>query len=129
LRADERAYPEILGILFNQPPESSTRTLKRPRLLIVTKTILFKIPDQAGIRQYLDSSTAYLNGNRYSRMNYPFPDLKEKCLLGGYRCGARWKGYYTREVICSEVAYEGAVAIHVFHCKRERRDVSYFPDF
>ena len=60
-------------------------------------------------------------------MNFPFPNIKEKCLVCGTSCGARWKGYYVRQIVHD--LYIGPVAIHVGHCFRNKQDFSYVPDF
>ena len=62
-------------------------------------------------------------------MRYPFPAIRESCPLCGRLGCARWKGYYLRRMICSEMEYEGLLAIHVGHCKTERRDFSLLPSF
>lgn len=62
-------------------------------------------------------------------MSFPFPNVRIKCLLCGKSQCARWKGYRVRAMICSDLGYAGAIAIHVGHCRTERRDFSYVPDF
>ncbi len=60
-------------------------------------------------------------------MLFPFPNLKTNCLVCSASCGARWKGYYVRQVIYYD--YIGLVAIHVGHCYKTKSDFSYLPDF
>jgi hypothetical protein len=62
-------------------------------------------------------------------MSYPFPNVRQRCLVCSRSGCARWKGYYVRSVICGELEFAGPIAIHVGHCKEEKRDFSYFPDF
>lgn len=62
-------------------------------------------------------------------MAYPFPNVGKQCLLCGKASCARWKGYFVRNLICGEMEYVGRIAIHVGHCKEEKRDFSYIPDF
>lgn len=62
-------------------------------------------------------------------MLYPFPDVGKSCLLCGLSKCARWKGYYLRKLKCSVVEFDGKIAIHVGHCKTQKRDFSYCPSF
>ena len=62
-------------------------------------------------------------------MDYPFPKVRECCPLCKQVGCARWKGYYLRRMICSEMEFEGSLAIHVGHCKTEGRDFSMIPSF
>jgi hypothetical protein len=62
-------------------------------------------------------------------MDYAFPDVKQGCLLCGLPKCARWKGYYTRQVWCPVVGFDGLLAIHVGHCSRRGADFSYYPGF
>lgn len=61
-------------------------------------------------------------------MFYPFPNVTEKCLLCGNRGCSRWKGYYSRQVVCTLLGYAGPIAIHLAQCKTRRMDYSYWPD-
>jgi hypothetical protein len=62
-------------------------------------------------------------------MYYPFPKVGESCLLCQKKGCARWKGYYLRKLRCAVVEFDGKVAIHVGHCKTQKRDFSYCPSF
>lgn len=62
-------------------------------------------------------------------MAYPFPNVRLKCLLCERSNCARWKGYYVRQWVCSVTGNSGSIAIHVGHCKSNKCDYSYFPDF
>ena len=62
-------------------------------------------------------------------MLYPFPDVKEKCLLCGMAGCARWKGYYLRRLRCAVIEFDGKIAIHVGCCRTQKRDFSYSPSF
>jgi hypothetical protein len=42
---------------------------------------------------------------------------------------ARWKGYYLRKLRCAVVEFDGNIAIHVGHCRTQKRDFSYCPSF
>ena len=62
-------------------------------------------------------------------MDYPFPNLRKCCLLCGKPNCARWKGYFVRQYQCGILGSCGLIAIHAGHCKNEKRDFCYFPDF
>jgi hypothetical protein len=61
-------------------------------------------------------------------MNYPFPNVRERCLLCKSKGCSRWKGYYVRQVICIRMGYAGPIAIHLAQCRRQGVDYSYWPD-
>lgn len=62
-------------------------------------------------------------------MIYPFPDVKKQCPICGKRQCARWKGYFVRTLQCSDIEFNGKIAIHVGQCRTKKRDFSYFPSF
>lgn len=62
-------------------------------------------------------------------MQYAFPRIAERCPLCERAQCARWKGYYCRRMICSEMEYEGPLAVHVGHCQQQNRDFSLLPSF
>ena len=94
---------------------------------------MFRIPDDDAIRQYVSASDAYLaqraSGAKRAFMRFPFPIVGARCPLCGRAGCARWKGYFTRNWLCGVLGLGGMIAIHVGHCRTERRDFSYFPDF
>jgi hypothetical protein len=62
-------------------------------------------------------------------MAFPFPNVSKHCpLCGEVKC-ARWKGYFVRNWMCGELGCAGAIAIHVGHCVRGKKDFSCIPDF
>jgi len=65
----------------------------------------------------------------YSSLEYPFPVIGKCCPLCEQAGCARWKGYYLRRMICSEMEFEGRLAIHVGHCKHQGHDFSMLPSF
>lgn len=62
-------------------------------------------------------------------MKYSFPDVQKKCLSCGEVNCARWKGYFHRLWFCGEKDKNDVIAIHVFHCRTNKTDCSYIPDF
>jgi hypothetical protein len=93
-----------------------------------TNTAVFRINGKAGALQYLNASREYLEDpSLYSRMNYPFPKVSERCLLCQAQGCSRWKGYYVRQVICIWMGYAGPVAIHLAQCRRRGVDYTYWP--
>lgn len=62
-------------------------------------------------------------------MPFAFPKVGLKCLLCEAPGCARWKGYAVRGLICAEYGHAGPVAIHVGHCRTQKRDFLYLPDF
>jgi hypothetical protein len=90
--------------------------------------VVFSIDGEEDARQYLKASDEYLeNTAPYRRMNYPFPNVRRRCLLCGARGCSRWKGYYVRFVVCTLMRYAGAVAIHLAQCTRQGVDYTYWP--
>jgi hypothetical protein len=69
------------------------------------------------------------NGVERASVDYPFPNLRKCCLLCGKPNCARWKGYFVRQYQCGILGSCGLIAIHAGHCKNEKRDFCYFPDF
>ena len=67
-------------------------------------------------------------GSKKSFMNYPFPNVRECCLLCRERGCARWKGYSVRKWVCGYHGCCGQIVIHLGHCKVRGLDFSYFPD-
>lgn len=62
-------------------------------------------------------------------MKYPWPDLKQKCLLcGGAKC-AIYKGYYTRVLFCPEMEVFEKIVIRTAFCKKKGERFSLTPDF
>jgi hypothetical protein len=55
--------------------------------------------------------------------------IRKCCPLCEQAGCARWKGYYLRRMICSEMEFEGKIAIHVGHCKQQGHDFSMLPSF
>lgn len=93
-----------------------------------TNSVVFRINGKAGALQYLNASEEYLQDQGpYCRMDYPFPDVTERCLLCGVKGCSRWKGYYVRQVICIWMGYAGPVAIHLAQCQRRGVDYTYWP--
>lgn len=93
-----------------------------------TNSVVFRINGKAGALQYLNASEEYLKDpSPYCRMDYPFPNVGEGCLLCGVKGCSRWKGYYVRQVICIWMGYAGPVAIHLAQCRRRGVDYTYWP--
>jgi hypothetical protein len=91
--------------------------------------VIFRIDGESGARQYLNASLDYLNSEEsYRRMQYPFPSVVLKCLLCGEAGCSRWKGYYSRQVICILMGYAGPIAIHLAQCRTRGVDYTYWPD-
>jgi hypothetical protein len=90
--------------------------------------VVFRITGEEDARQYLKASDEYLKDPApYRRMAYPFPNVREHCLLCGWRGCSRWKGYYVRNVVCTLMGYAGPIAIHLAQCKRRGVDYTYWP--
>lgn len=104
---------------------------KSPRVAytgFVTNSVVFRISGKVGALQYLNASREYLQDpNPYCRMNYPFPNVRERCLLCNTQGCSRWKGYYVRQVICIWMGYAGPVAIHLAQCRSNGVDYTYWP--
>lgn len=62
-------------------------------------------------------------------MEFPFPAIAGACPVCGTACGAAYRGYYRRWVICPHALFIGWVAIRTAYCKHERRRFALFPEF
>ncbi len=62
-------------------------------------------------------------------MDYPFPNIKESCPICTNPGCARWKGYFIRLFLDSELGRSGMIAIHVGECRKRNTDFSMIPDF
>lgn len=62
-------------------------------------------------------------------MDYPFPVITKVCPICGRACGAIYRGYYRRWVICPQIQFMGWMAIRTGYCKDRRRRFALFPDF
>jgi hypothetical protein len=62
-------------------------------------------------------------------MEFPFPAIAIACPVCGKPCGAIYKGYYRRWVICPWALFIGFIAIRTAYCKHERRRFALFPNF
>lgn len=62
-------------------------------------------------------------------MAYPFPAIAEACPICGRACGAIFRGYYRRWVVCPEAQFMGWLAIRTGYCKALRRRFALFPSF
>ena len=62
-------------------------------------------------------------------MEFPFPMIVGACPVCGRACGAIYRGYYRRWVICPQAVFIGWVAIRTAWCKHERRRFALFPEF
>lgn len=91
--------------------------------------MVFRITGESDAKQYLEASNHYLaDSSCYRRMRFPFPNVRERCLLcGSARC-SRWKGYYVRQVVCTRLRYAGPVVIHLAQCGTRGVDYTYWPD-
>jgi hypothetical protein len=92
--------------------------------------VVFRISGKEGARQYLVASERYLRALAPSaRMSYPFPSVGVCCLFCGAEGCSRWKGYYIRQVVCTNLKYAGPLAIHLAQCRVRGVDYTYWPDF
>lgn len=62
-------------------------------------------------------------------MDYPFPAISEACPICGRACGAVFRGYYRRWVVCPEERFMGWLAIRTGYCKGRGRRFALFPSF
>jgi hypothetical protein len=62
-------------------------------------------------------------------MEFPFPAIAGACPVCGTACGAIYRGYYRRWVICPRALFIGWVAIRTAFCKHHRRRFALFPEF
>ena len=62
-------------------------------------------------------------------MDYRFPVISHKCPVCGGACGAVYRGYYRRYVVCPLIPFMGWVAIRTGYCKSRHRRFALFPDF
>ena len=62
-------------------------------------------------------------------MDYPFPNINISCPICLKAGCARWKGYFSREFLDSEIGRRGLLAIHVGECRSKNIDFSMTPDF
>ena len=62
-------------------------------------------------------------------MEFSFPEIASACPICGRACGAIYRGYYRRWVICPLALFIGFVAIRTAFCKHERRRFALFPNF
>lgn len=83
----------------------------------------------ATILQYLKASQDYLSKQKPRRLAFDFPDIHAQCPVCQQAQCSRWKGYYTRKVVCYDLNFFGKVVIHCGQCRRKRIDFSYFPSF
>lgn len=95
----------------------------------MNKTVVLQIPDKVGMNQYLLASEVYIQAKRYSRMAYPFPVISASCPLCKAAGCAIWRGYYERNLFCSEMDFFGKVAIHCGVCRTKREFFSMQPSF
>ena len=62
-------------------------------------------------------------------MQYGFPAIATACPVCGRACGAVYRGYYRRWVVCPESRFMGFLAIRTGFCKARRRRFALFPSF
>lgn len=62
-------------------------------------------------------------------MDFPFPEIAGACPVCGTACGAIYRGYYRRWVICPEALFVGRVAIRTAFCKCHKQRFALFPEF
>lgn len=62
-------------------------------------------------------------------MEFPFPAIAGDCPVCGLNCGAIYRGYYRRGVVCPAALFVGFVAIRTGYCKAKRRRFALFPEF
>jgi hypothetical protein len=84
------------------------------------------------VQQYLNASDSYFNRKRQGRavsMDFPFPAIFDACPVCQTACGAIYRGYYRRWVICPQALFMGWVAIRTGLCKAKKRRFALFPSF
>lgn len=62
-------------------------------------------------------------------MDYPFPAIAGACPACGRACGAIYRGYYRRWMICPSALFIGWVAIRTAFCRHNHRRFALFPEF
>ena len=62
-------------------------------------------------------------------MEFPFPAIMKVCPICGRACGAIYRGYYQRWMICPLVLFVGRVAVRTAYCKHEKKRFALFPRF
>jgi hypothetical protein len=84
------------------------------------------------VRQYLNASDAYFKRKRVGRavsMDFRWPAIAGACPVCGGQCGAIYRGYYRRGVICPSALFVGFVAVRTGFCKARRKRFALFPEF
>ena len=62
-------------------------------------------------------------------MAFPFPSISGSCPICLSGCGAIYRGYYRRMVLCPAVPFFGFVAVRTGFCKLRRTRFALFPEF
>jgi hypothetical protein len=58
-----------------------------------------------------------------------FPRIAASCPNCGAEGCAVYRGYYTRNFLCTEIGFYGPLVIRTGHCRRLRRRFALLPDF
>jgi hypothetical protein len=62
-------------------------------------------------------------------MEFPFPAISGSCPVCGRACGAIYRGYYKRWMICPRALFIGKLAIRTGFCRHEQKRFALFPEF
>ena len=62
-------------------------------------------------------------------MDFPFPEIARACPVCSGPCGAIYRGYYRRGMICPAALFIGFVAVRTGFCKATSRRFALFPEF
>lgn len=62
-------------------------------------------------------------------MEFPFPLIAGECPVCGRACGAIYRGYYRRWVVCPTLLFIGWVAVRTAFCKHHKHRFALFPNW